>query len=67
MQIMVNRVLEEYPDESLTVRQLLDRKGWNFPLLIVQVNGVLVERADYETTVVRDGGEVDLHHLVSGG
>ena len=40
---------------------------FNFPLLIVQVNGALVDRAAYETTVVRDGDEVDLHHLVSGG
>ncbi len=60
-------MLEEYPEESLTVRQILDRKGWSFPLIIVQVNGALVERADYETAVVRDGSEVDLHHLVSGG
>jgi thiamine biosynthesis protein ThiS len=67
MKITVNRYPEEHPEETLTVRQLLERKGWNFPLLIVQVNGVLVERADYETTAVRDGCEVDLHHLVSGG
>lgn len=67
MKITVNRTAEEHPEEALTVRQILERKGWNFPLLIVQVNGALVDRAAYETTVVRDGDEVDLHHLVSGG
>jgi thiamine biosynthesis protein ThiS len=67
MKIIVNRIAEEHPEESLTIRQILDRKGWSFPLIIVRVDGRLVERADYGTTQVRDGADVDLYHLVSGG
>jgi sulfur carrier protein len=67
MKITVNRIPEEHPEESLTVRQILSRKGWSFPLLIVRVDGALVERTDYETALVRDGADVELCHLVSGG
>ncbi len=67
MKITVNRSPEEHPEETLTVRQILDRKGWNFPLLIVRVDGALVEREDYAKFQVRDGADVDIHHLVSGG
>lgn len=67
MKITVNRTPEEHPEESLTVRELLNRKGWNFPLLIVRVNGALVEREGYETARLRDGADVDICHLVSGG
>jgi len=67
MKITINRTPEEHAGEFLTVRQILDSKGWNFPLLIVRVDGMFVERKDYETTLVRDGAEVDVIHLMSGG
>lgn len=67
VKILLNHNPEEFPEESLTIRQILDRKGWTFPLIIARVDGALVERRDWETASVRDGAEVDLHHLVSGG
>lgn len=67
MKIKVNGTPEEHAEDSLTVREILARKGWNFPLLIVRVDGALVERGAYGTTVVRDGADVELCHLVSGG
>ncbi|NLJ46903.1 MAG: sulfur carrier protein ThiS [Treponema sp.] len=67
MKIVLNHNPEEFPGDSLTIRQILDHKGWSFPLIIARVNGVLVDRKDWATTSVRDGAEVDLHHLVSGG
>ncbi len=67
MKITVNRIPEEHPEESLTIRQILDRKGWSFPLIIVRVDGVLVARENYDAFRVRNGADVDLYHLVSGG
>lgn len=67
MRILVNHIPEEHPEDALTIRQILERKGWNFPLLVVSVGGVLVERHQYDTFVVRDGADVGLLHLVSGG
>jgi len=67
MKITVNRIPEEYPEESLTLRQILDRKGWSFPLIIAKVDGALVERKDYKTVRIRNGADLDLYHLVSGG
>lgn len=67
MKILVNHVAEEHPEDSLTIRQVLDRKGWTFPLLVVSVDGTLVPRDQYDTFRVRDGADVSLLHLVSGG
>lgn len=67
MKILLNHNPEEFPENSLTIRQILDRKGWSFPLIIARVDGVLVDRKDWASATVRDGAEVDLHHLVSGG
>ncbi|HAW85403.1 MAG: thiamine biosynthesis protein ThiS [Spirochaetes bacterium GWD1_61_31] len=57
----------EAPDGTLTVRRLLAAKGWTFPLIIVRVNGRLVERADWDSQAVAAGDVVDAMHLVSGG
>ncbi len=67
MRITVNFEAEELPGESTTVAGLLKLKRYSFPLIIVRIGGALVQRADYETAVIRDGDEVELYHLVSGG
>lgn len=67
VKILLNHSPEEFDGESLTIRQILELKGWSFPLIIARVDGTLVERKDWDSAMVRDGAEVDLHHLVSGG
>lgn len=67
MKIVLNHNPEEFPGDSVTIRQILDFKGWSFPLIIARVDGTLVERKDWDTAAVRDGSVVDLHHLLSGG
>ena len=67
MDITLNLAGESHPEERLSVAEILSRKRWSFPLLIVKVNGELVPRADYATRLVCDGDEVEAYHLVSGG
>ncbi len=67
MKISVNAEAESFPEESLTIREILERKRWSFPLIIARVNGELVERGDYERRTVREGDALELYHLVSGG
>lgn len=52
---------------GMTVRDVLRERGYVFPLLIVRIDGRLVERTAYDTTPVPDGSEVDVLHLMSGG
>lgn len=67
MTLTVNFQTETYPEEHLSVRDLLERKHWSFPLIIVRVNGVLVQRNSYGEKILDDGDEVALYHLMSGG
>jgi len=52
---------------GLTVRGVLQAKKYAFPLLIVNIDGVRVERPAYDTTPVPDGAVVQVIHLISGG
>jgi len=53
--------------EGATVAAVLKDAGFVFPLLVVRVNGALVDRGDYGRTNVADGDTVEVVHLMSGG
>ncbi len=54
-------------EENLTVRGVLTKMNYTFKMLVIKINGNLVRKADYDTTVVPDGAVVDVIHLISGG
>jgi sulfur carrier protein len=64
--ITVNGESLEHTD-GMTVADILRVKNFIFRMLVVQVNGEIVKRADYATTAVPDGAEVQVIHLISGG
>jgi len=65
--ITLNAERETFPEASLSIAQILERKRWTFPLLIVKVNGELVARGHYAERSVGDEDTVEAYHLVSGG
>jgi sulfur carrier protein len=53
--------------EGLTVREILDTLGYNFPSVLVRVNGTIVRRKSWDTDVVPDEAEVEIRPIVAGG
>lgn len=64
--IKVNNKDFEWED-GLTVRKLLDKKVYTYPRLIIKINNVLVPDEEYESTIIRDGDDVKVIHLLAGG
>jgi len=54
-------------EQGLTVADLLEKRGFTFPLLVVRIDGRLVERGAYADTRVEDGADVRVLHLLAGG
>lgn len=52
---------------GITVRDVLVLKNYKFRMLVTKINGILVKRADYDTTTIPDGADVQVIHLISGG
>jgi sulfur carrier protein len=70
MKVKVNgelREIPELPEAAPTVRTILDALRYSFPLLIVRVNGRLVDREAYAKMPVSEGDDVVVYHLVAGG
>ncbi len=51
----------------MTVQDVLDALKFSFRMIVVRVNGQLVLRADFASTLVPDGAEIQAIHLTSGG
>jgi sulfur carrier protein len=54
-------------EENLTITGVLKKMNYTFRMLVIKINGVLVRKGDYDTTVVPDGANVEVIHLISGG
>ncbi len=57
----INHITQE------TVPELLKRMHYTFPLIVVKINGKLVKKNAYKTTVIPDDAEIKVIHLISGG
>ena len=67
MKIQLNNRKEEFPDNQLTVQELLDLKKFTFKMLIIRINGTIVKKDQYKETYIHDNDEVMVLHLISGG
>ncbi len=54
-------------EEDMTVQRVLDVMKYTFRMLVVKVNGELIKRQDYESTLVPENAVVQVIHLVAGG
>jgi len=53
--------------EGLTIGDLLQEKRFSYPLKTVFVNGARIDRKAHDTTLLADGDNVQVVHLMSGG
>lgn len=67
MIIMLNNRKEEFSVPTLTVSEMLEIKKFSFRMRIIKINGVFIPRDKYETTVIREGDDVRMLYLMSGG
>lgn len=65
--IRVNNQFDVAWRSGMTVQDVLDALKFTFRMIVVKVNGVVVLRPDYATTLVPDGAEMQALHLISGG
>jgi thiamine biosynthesis protein ThiS len=67
MRIILNNREENFDGEIMSVSEMLDIKRFTFRMRIIKLNGVLVPKDAYETTFIRNGDNVQMLYLMSGG
>jgi thiamine biosynthesis protein ThiS len=53
--------------ENETVKQLLKRVKYTFPLVVVKINDKVVPRKDFSESIVPDNSKIAVIHMISGG
>ncbi len=67
MTVIVAGKKKEY-EEGLTVKQLIEKENVENPLYVtVTLNDEFVQSANLETTVLKDGDEVEFLYFMGGG
>ncbi len=64
--IRVNQEEMEW-EAGMTIQDVLDRRKFSFPLILVKVNGELVRREAFASYQIEDQADVRVIHLISGG
>lgn len=67
MKIILNNREEKFDAETMTVNQMLDLKKYSFRMRIVKINGNLIPREKYDSSVIHDGDNIQMIYLMSGG
>jgi len=53
--------------ENETVKQLLNRMKYIFPLVVVKINDRVVPRKEFTDVTVPDNSKISVIHMISGG
>lgn len=67
MKIILNNREEEFDKSEMTVKELLAEKNFTFKMLVIKINNKLVRKENYDSTVILEGDNVSVIHLISGG
>jgi len=67
MKFLLNNREEETDADNLTVSRLLELKKFSFRMRIVRINGIFIPKEKYDTTFIREGDNVMMLYLMSGG
>ena len=66
MSIIVNKRNVDYVKDE-TVKDLLKRLKFTFPLVIVKINGNHIPRSKYSDAKVPENADIQVIHMISGG
>ena len=67
MKIKLNNREEEFAGDKLSVEEIIAVKSYVFKMVVVRLNDHLVKKDMYSSTFVKDGDDLKVIHLVSGG
>ncbi len=67
MKILLNDRQEEFGKDSISVSEMLLLKKFTFRLRIIKINGELITKDKYDSTIINDGDQVQMLYLMSGG
>lgn len=54
-------------EENMNIHRILEIMNYTFRMLVIKVDGKLIKKDEYATTIVKPNSDVKVIHLISGG
>jgi len=67
MNITLNNRPESFEQDSLSISEILKIKRFSFKLLVIKINGKLIRKAEYDSSFLNEGDDLQIIHMISGG
>jgi len=67
MKILLNNREETFEEDSISVSRMIELRKFTFRMRIIKINGVIIPAEKYDTTIIRNGDNVQMLYLMSGG
>jgi len=67
MKITLNNRQENFDSKGLSIAEIIKLKNFTFKLLVTKINGELIKKDKRDTAMVKEGDNVLILHLISGG
>ena len=68
MKLTINGETVELAEESLNVSELLKKRDVKMPDMVsVEYNGEMLDRENFDSTIVKDGDELEFLYFMGGG
>ena len=67
MKILLNNRQVEFEKDTISVSEMLILKNFTYRMRIVKINGLIISKENYDSTIIQNGDEVQMLYLMSGG
>ena len=67
MKILLNNREEEFDGDVMTVSKMLELKKFSFRMRIIKINGELISKDNYDSAKIKEGDNIQMIYLMSGG
>jgi sulfur carrier protein len=67
MKILLNNREEEFEKDTISVSEMLMLKKFSFKMRIIKINGILIPKDKYDSTIIHNRDNVQMLYLMSGG
>lgn len=67
MKILLNNREEIIEPDAITINELLKVKNFTWKMLVIKINGKVMKKHEYDTIKIKEGDDVSVFHLITGG
>lgn len=67
MDITLNNRPETFEHDRLSISDVLKIKNYSFKMMVIKINGKLIRKPEYASSFIKDGDDLQIIHMISGG